>query len=406
LAQFNYTAISRDGAKVTGVVEAYDELDAASRIKESCDIIERLVPVKSGSNLLSMDFGANKLNARAFTVMCSQFAIILDSGIPISRAVHLIAEKTVDKNLHRVMTQVATDVEGGRSLSASMADNGAKLFPENFIETIRAGEATGDLARSFKTMQEQFEKQYETKRKVKSAVSYPAFIFVLAIGVMIYLMVGIVPKFIDIFVDMGTDVPGMMKLLMGISSFFQHYTIVLIAAILGVIMMFKLYGATESGRLNLAKTALKMPVLGKIQELSSASQFAHTMANMMSAGITMDRSVSITARVIDNYWLRTQTDTLSRQLEEGKALGSSMRELTDYPDILVEMTAVGESSGEMEKTLKTIGKYYDNELDEAIRSAMAKLEPAILILTGGMVAFIVIAVYSSMFDIYGAISAQ
>ncbi|MBQ9460167.1 MAG: type II secretion system F family protein [Oscillospiraceae bacterium] len=403
MAQFNYTALSRDGAKVSGVIEGYDELDAASRIKESCDIILKLAPVQAKKfDLLHMDLGANRLDGRAFTVMCSQFAIILESGIPIARAVQLVAEKTVDKNLKRVMKQVAIDVEGGRSLSASFADNGAKLLPITFIETLRAGEATGNLAHSFKTMQEQFEKDTETKTKVKSALSYPLFVLVMALAVVIFLMAKIVPKFTDIFEGLGTELPAITKLLISISGFFQHYTLVLLAAVALVILGFKAYGSSESGKLKLSKAALKVPVLGRIRELSSASQFAHSMAAMMGAGLTMDRAVAITAKVVGNYYLAQQTDALAKQLETGRSLGTSMRDITDYPDILVDMTAVGENSGEMEKTLTTIGRYYDSELDEAIRSALSKLEPAILVFVAGIAGFIVIAVYLAMFSMYGA----
>jgi type IV pilus assembly protein PilC len=127
------------------------------------------------------------------------------------------------------------------------------------------------------------------------------------------------------------------------------------------------------------------------------------MAAMMGAGLTMDRSISITAKVISNYYLSKQTELVSKQLEAGRSLGSSMRDLTDYPDILVEMTAVGESSGEMEKTLSTIGNFYDSELDEATQSALAKLEPTILIFIAGIAGFIVIAIYLAMFGMYSAI---
>jgi type IV pilus assembly protein PilC len=404
LAQFNYTALSRDGAKVSGMIEGFDELDAARRIKENCDVILKISPVKvREGGLLSLDLSANKLNARAFSVMCSQFAIILDSGIPIARAVHLVAEKTTDKNLSRVVKAVASDVEGGRSLSAAFADHGEKLLPITFIETIRAGEATGNLSRSFKTLQEQYEKQNETRKKVKSALSYPIFILIVAFGVVVFLMVKVVPSFTAIFADLGAELPGITKLLIAISDFFRKDTLFLIAGFLFIFFCFKLYGSNEKGKLNLSKASLKVPVLGKIRELSSASEFAHTMAAMMGAGLTMDRSISITAKVISNYYLSKQTELVSKQLEAGRSLGSSMRDLTDYPDILVEMTAVGESSGEMEKTLSTIGNFYDSELDEATQSALAKLEPTILIFIAGIAGFIVIAIYLAMFGMYSAI---
>ncbi|MBO4914819.1 MAG: type II secretion system F family protein [Oscillospiraceae bacterium] len=406
MAQFNYTALSRDGAKVSGVIEGYDELDAASRIKENCDVILKLAPVqKQKIDLLHLDLSANRLNERAFTVMCSQFAIILESGIPIARAVQLVADKTDDKNLRRVMKKVAVDVEGGRSLSSAFEDHGAKMLPITFIETLRAGEATGNLAHSFQTMQVHFEKQNETKKKVKSALSYPIFILITALIVVGFLMGSVVPKFTVMFDDLGAELPGMTKALIAVSNFFKNYSLLVLAGIAVIILGFKLYGSRESGKLKLAKAALKVPILGKIRELSAASQFANSMASMMSAGLTMDRAVSITAKVIDNYYLAKQTNELAKMLETGQSLGASMRESTDYPDILVDMTGVGENSGEMEKTLTTIGRYYDSELDEAIRSALSKLEPSILVGIAGIAGFIVIAIYMAIFSMYGAMGS-
>jgi len=130
------------------------------------------------------------------------------------------------------------------------------------------------------------------------------------------------------------------------------------------------------------------------------------MAAMMTAGLTMDRAVSITAKTIDNYYLREQTDALSKQLESGRTLGASMRDMTDYPDILVDMTGVGENSGEMEKTMSTVARYYDSELEEAIRAALAKLEPTLLIFIAVFAGFIVIAIYMAIFSMYGAMGAQ
>jgi len=407
LNHYKYTALSRDGAKVSGLIEGYDELDAAARIKENCDVILKLSPVQEKKlDFLHGDLFANRLDGRAFTVMCSQFAIILDSGIPIARAVKLVAEKTDDKPLRRVMEKVAVDVEGGRSLSASFADHGEKLLPITFIETLRAGEATGNLARSFQTMQAHFEKQTATRTKVKSALSYPMFVLVTASVVVAFLMGSVVPKFTSIFAEMGADLPTITKVLIAISDFFQHYSLILLAVIAAIVLAFKVYGSRETGRVKLAKAALKVPVLGKIRELTAASQFANSMAAMMTAGLTMDRAVSITAKTIDNYYLREQTDALSKQLESGRTLGASMRDMTDYPDILVDMTGVGENSGEMEKTMSTVARYYDSELEEAIRAALAKLEPTLLIFIAVFAGFIVIAIYMAIFSMYGAMGAQ
>ena len=175
---------------------------------------------------------------------------------------------------------------------------------------------------------------------------------------------------------------------------------IMLAVIAAFGIVYKVYGNTEDGRMNLAKWALKVPVLGNIQVLNGASEFANTLTTMLASGLPMTRAISITAKTMSNYFMSTETGKLSVKLEEGHALGQSMREADYMPDILVDMVAVGEETGEMEQTLHTIARYYDAELDMAIAKALEKLEPALLIALAGIAGFIVIAIYMAMFSMY------
>ncbi len=400
MAQFKYTALSRDGVKVSGLVEGFNELDAASRVKESCSVILKLTQVKEKKpGLLNLEIGG-KPDGKAVGMMCSQFAIILEAGIPIARAVKLVSEKTADKGIRHLLDQVAADVESGRSLSASFEDHGMKILPVTFIETLRAGEATGNLARSFVMMQEHFDKENKLRAKVKSAMSYPLFVLTTAVIVVAILMAKVVPQFTAMFAEMGGELPILTRILIAVSDFFKNNILFLLAAAVLLFLVVKAYGATENGKRNLARIKLKLPVLGNIEELGAASQFANTMAAMLGAGLPMTKAVAITAKVIGNYHLSVQTGLLCEKLEGGHALGPSMKEGTDYPDILVDMTGVGESSGEPEKTLSTVAAYYDQELEEATKSALAKIEPALLVGVALVAGFIVLAVFSAMFSMY------
>ncbi len=403
MVTYQYTAISRNGEKVNGVVEAYNELDAVDRIKQNCDVVLKMKEVKDDEmGLLNREIGGNKLNAKAFTVMCSQFAIIIRSGVPIARAVRLIAEKTTDKKLKKILTHVAADVESGRSLAASFEERGGDLFPPTFVETIRAGEDSGTVDRSFESMQTHYEKQTKIRQKIRSALAYPAFVLVIAVIVVIVLMVVVVPVFEDLFASYGAELPGVTKALIAISNFFRKYTLWIAAALILIFIGCKIYGNTEEGRLKLAKLALKLPLLGNIQELTAASQFANSLTMMLKAGLPLTRCVSITSKVISNYHISQEVGKLAGKLEEGQSLGKSLRAAGVMPDILTDMVAVGEESGEMESTVGTIAKYYDDELETAIQSVIAKLEPAVLIVLAVVAGFIVVAMYIAMFQLYAA----
>lgn len=403
---YKYSAVSRDGKRVSGVIDGFNEMDAVGKIKQTHNVILQIDEVKNKgdgeSGFLSMQIGGNKLNPKAFTLMCSQFAVILKAGIPIRRTVELIAAKMSDKPLKRVLNQVAEDVEAGRSLATSFAERGGKLFPVTFIETVRAGEESGSLDIAFDSIGKHYTKQTKIKSKVKGAMVYPIFTLVIAIIVVIVLMVKVVPTFTAIFDSYEAELPIMTQILIAMSEFFGKYWLIILGVIAGIVLFFKLYGNTEKGRLNLAKFQLKLPVLGNIAILNGASQFANTMTMMLAAGLPMTRSVNITSRVMDNYYFSTEIGKVTSKLEEGYTVGKCLRDSGCMPDILVDMTSVGEESGELEQTLGMTAEYYDNELETATAAAIAKLEPAVLVFLAVFAGFIVIAIYMAMFGMYAA----
>ena len=404
MVTYKYQALSANGQKVSGVIEAFNEMDAVDRIKQNHSVILKMTPMKGEGEggLLAMEIGGNKLNNKAFTVMCSQFAIILNAGIPIARTVHLIAAKTSDKPLHRMLVHVAEDVEAGRSISQSFAERGEKLLPPTFVETIAAGEQSGNLDKAFETVHEHFDKQAKMAAKVRGALAYPLFVLAIAVIVVIVLMAKVVPTFTAIFDSYDAELPMVTQILIAVSNFFAKYWMVMLAIIAGFTIFYKVYGNTEKGRMQFAEWQLKLPVLGEIAELNAASEFANTMTTMLASGLPLVRAIGITARTMSNYFMSTEVGKLSVKLEEGRALGASMREADFMPDILVDMVSVGQETGEMEQTLHTIAGYYDAELDQAIASALAKLEPALLVGLAGIAGFIVIAIYMAMSGMYAA----
>ena len=404
LVTYKYSAISDSGEKVNGVIEGFNQLDAVDRIKQNCKIVLSLSEVKENEEklgFLNTEIGGNKLHMKAFIVMCNQFAIILHSGVPIARTVRLIVDKTTDKALRSMLKNVASDVESGRSLSASFTERGEKILPVTFIETIRAGEESGSVDRAFSSMAQSFEKSTKIAAKVRSALAYPIFVLTIAVIVVILLMVKVVPTFMAIFEDLGAELPFITQLLIDISHFFQRSWLYLLGIVVALILFFKIYGNTESGRLNLAKLALRVPILGNIQQLNAASQFSNTMTSMLAVGLPLTRAVSITAKVITNYYISQEVGKLSGKLEEGRALGVSLRESACMPDILTDMVSVGEETGEMESTLRTIAAYYDNEVMMATDAAVRKIEPTLLVGMAVIAGFIVIAIYMAMFSMYG-----
>ena len=401
MPNFKYRALSIDGARASGVVEAYDEFEAVDKIKQNYSIVEYIRVLDEKKLGLDMSIGNAKIKEKALALMCSQFAIVLKAGMPIVRCVELIAEQTSDKELSKLLGQVAEDVATGYGLAQSFENKGAKKLPTTLIETIRSGEESGTLEISFAKLHVYFDKSSKTKSKVKSAMMYPAFLGVLAVVVIVIILTVAMPVFVGMLEGSGQAIPLPTKILMDLSSFFGENWPIVIGALIAVVVIFKVWSKSEKGRLRCAKILLKIPVIGKVSLMKGASQFANTMSTMLASGLTIVRAVGLCGKVLDNYHLATELGKAVSGLEEGRSLGHCLTEADCFPALLVEMTSVGEETGTLETTLDTIGEYYDSETEIASAKALGALQPAITVVMGVVIGFIVIALYLPMFNMYG-----
>ena len=268
------------------------------------------------------------------------------------------------------------------------------------METVRAGEESGNLAGAFAGLHEHYEKQDKLYGRVRGAMTYPLLVLALAVVTLVVLMVRIVPTFTTLFETYGATLPLVTQALVAVSEFLRTYTWIILVVGASLFALVKLYEITESGRVRLAKLCLHLPLWGKIQLLNGASQFAGTMTTLLNAGLPVNRAVSVTAQAMDNYYLRMETGKLSEKLEEGQTLGESMRQQRALPSMLADTTAAGEAAGRIEAALRDVGQYYDGQLETAVRTARARLEPALLLLISLAAGFIVVAIYMAMFTLY------
>lgn len=400
MAVFKYKAISRDGAKVHGVVEAYDEFEAVGQIKETCSVVTSVSEVR-GLPLGDIELlGPKQIGDKPLSLLCSQFAIILKAGMPVVRAVSLIEEQTSDKQLKALLGKVEQDVSAGFGLAQSFENKGTKELPTTFIETVRAGESSGTLETSFKKLHTYYENSAKVKSKVKSALAYPIFLLILAVIVIAIIMIFTMPTFTAMFADLNMELPGLTKAIIAISDFFVSYWWLVIILVLIIVLGVKLYADTENGGMLFARLALKLPAIGPMNRMKGASQFSNTLSTLLTAGIPLVHAVTITARVLDNRHLGSRLSLLSPMLEEGRGLGELMRRESFFPEMLCEMTAMGESTGSLEETLTTIGEYYDAETQVASDRALSMLQPAITVFMGIIIGLIVIGLYLPMFSMY------
>lgn len=399
MANFKYKAISMGGENVSGVVEATDQMAAVAKIKQTCSIITEIEEVQ-GKEVKFIARG-KKIDAKELCLMCDRLATILGVGLPITKAVDMLAGQMENRSTKAMLEEVSKDVSMGRSLASSFAAREG-MFPVTFIESVRSGEESGNLVETFRRMSQFYEKTNKTKQKVISSLTYPALTLVVAAVVMVVIMVFAVPTFSSTFASLGQELPAITQFVVNMSNFVIKYGIFMVFVIAAIILACKMWQRTEQGAEFFSSLVLGIPLVGKIIQLSAASQFAHTMSMMLASGMPILGSLETAGRGIDNYVLRRDILASISGVEEGRTLSSCLENSKYFPKMLVEMIAMGETTGTLETTLGAVAGFYDNEVELTTSRAVSVLEPAIICVLAVFVVIILLAVYLPMFGMYGS----
>ena len=391
-----------------GIVEATDKNDAIRKAKESCRVVVK-VESATGAKLndaLNLDINVlltgGKIKAKKLALLSSQLAIELRAGLPLIRSLRLVAENEEDKYLKGILSDVADDVESGMALSRAFR-NRAPNLPATFIETIKAGEASGHLDDSFDRLKTYYENSDAVSSKVTSALIYPAMLIVVAVVVVAIIMIFAVPVFKDSFSSMGNQLPLPTRMLIGMSDFMVNNILLLIAIVAVIVISLILFGKSDKGRHTYAKLAMTFPGISLVNQMNAASQFASTISTMLSSGLTLVQSARITADTAQNLLIQESLENAVSALVAGNTMSSALRHCPYLPSLLVEMTAVGEQTGKLEETLDVVSTYYTKEVDTAVKRALGILEPMITIFLALIVVFILLSVYLPIFSMYGSV---
>ena len=401
MTTYKYKGVSPDGARVSGVIKAYDEFEAVSQLRETCSVVTKIEAVpeqKEGG----VSFGSHRIKDKELAILCSQFAIILTSGLPIDRCVEMVAAQARSREIQRVLEHVAEDVSGGYSLAQSFTNAGT-AFPVTFVETIRAGEQSGTLELCFDRLHKYYDKSAKTHAKLVSTLTYPVLVLIVAAIVFMVIMLFAVPMFTSAFAELGSDLPPITRGLIAVSNFFLHYWWIFVLMILAFCIVRLLLRRSDQGRMFLAAGKLKRSPLKRLHQISASAQFASTMATMLSAGLPVQTVLGIVSQISDNYVFSLGVRKVKEGVERGRGIADSMEGVECFPKMLTEMVAVGERSGSLEETLDVIGDYFDHEAATMTERLLAVLEPVIIIVLAVITVMLLLAVYLPMFSMYGSI---
>ncbi len=396
MAKYQYKAKNIAGKVIEGIYEAPTKQNVVDMIRQKSFYLMDIQEIPEKKDIKEMDIFA-KVTTKDLTIFCKQFASILKAGVPLIQALQMLSEQTENPVLKRIIRKVSEDIQKGSTLSGAMGVH-SDHFPPILIHMLHAGEVSGTLENSLEVMSVHFEKAFKLQRKVKSAMVYPMVVLFVAVAVVIFLMIFVVPKFTDMFANASKELPGVTRLLIAISDGLHKNYIAIIMTVLLLFGIIKIYLSGSVGRLAFDKFKFRMPLLGNIQTKSVAANFARTMSTLMGTGVGITEAIKITGKILDNTHAIQEMEIIERKVREGKGLYHPVRESGLFPPMMVNMIMLGEESGTLEDMLAKTAAFYEEDVDEATQRLTTMLEPLIIIVLAVIVAFIVISIALPMFD--------
>ncbi|MBO5087902.1 MAG: type II secretion system F family protein [Lachnospiraceae bacterium] len=396
MAQFNYKAMDKHGKNKKGTVDAADREKAQEKLKaEGLTVTE----LSDAGDARPVNVGKKKVKSRDLSILCKQMVSILNAGVTVITALEMLSEQMDNKTLRSAIIEAKIYVEKGGNLSDAMRLN-PNVFPPIMINMVAAGEASGSLETSFERLSLHFEKDDALKGKIKGALTYPIMVMIVAVLVVIVVMVAVIPNFVDMFADMGTQLPLPTRIMMAGSDFILKKWWLLLIIIAAISIGCKIFFATPTGQMFSAKVAINAPIFSDLVIKSNSSRFARTLSTLMAAGIPMLDAIEQVARMMDNKIFRDGLMNTKAQVAKGMPLSKPLKDMEVFPTMLVQMVKIGEETGNIEDMMEKVADLYDREVDLATESLTQAMEPITMVIMACIVGMIVAAVYGPILSMY------
>jgi len=343
-----------------------------------------------------LPFLKERVKEKDVVVFARIFATMINAGLPLIQCLELLAQQEQNKTFKKIITSIKEDIEGGSTLSDALKKY-PNVYDDLFVNLVAAGESGGILDVILNRLSSYMEKAMKLKSKVKGAMTYPASVLVISIGVVSLLLLKVIPVFQKMFEGMGGELPGPTLFLVNLSDFAQRYFMVAIVVVVVAFIAFKRFYKTERGTLIIDDLILRSPVFGPLLKKVAVSKFTRTMATMMSSGVPILDGLTIVSRTSGNKIIENALMKVRKSISEGKTIAEPLLETGIFPPMVVQMIAVGEATGALDTMLAKIADFYDDEVDTAVDAMTALLEPFMMVFLGGVVGGMIIAMYLPIF---------
>lgn len=366
---------------------------------------EQVLPlsIKEKGKELSLPKLPQRVKSKEIAIFTKQFSVMLDAGLPLVQCLEIIATQQENKTFANILYQVRNDVESGSTLADAMRRH-PRAFDALFVNMIAAGEAGGILDVILTRLSSFIEKIIKLKSALRSAAIYPAVILTVALVVVTVILLKVIPVFATLFEGLGATLPLPTRIVLALSHVLGQFFLFAVVGLILMVVGLRYYYKTEQGRLLIDGLLLKMPVFGMVLKKISVARFSRTLSTLLSSGIPILEALDITARTAGNKVIENALLRARRAIEEGKTLIEPLKAAKVFPPMVLQMTSVGEQTGELDTMLTKVADYYDEEADVAIKNFLTLLEPLLIVFLGVVVGGIVISMYLPLFSLISKLS--
>jgi type IV pilus assembly protein PilC len=402
VSTFVFKAMDVAGLPAKGEVEADSKQHVAEQLRAR-GLIVLDISAKHASRELNIDIFGGKIKSEDLTIMTRQLATMVSSGMSILRALYVLEDQTENKKLAEIIAEVRKDVEAGLPLSDSF-NRHPKVFSRLFVAMTKAGETGGVLDSSLLRVADQLEKEDALRRQIKSAMVYPMVVMTVAFGVLFGLVTFLVPVFSGIFKQFGGDLPAVTQFTVTLSNIFKAYFWAFPFVFFGGLVGFKRWKQTEKGRAAWDKFRLKLPwKIGEIVQKVALARWSRTFSALVTAGVPLLQALDITGKTAGNHVIEKVMDDVVASVKAGGSIAGPLKEADIFPAMVGHMVGVGEETGALDQMLTKVAEFYEDQVEAAVKALTSILEPVMIIFVGGIVGFIVIAMYMPLFKVYDQI---
>jgi len=405
MATFAYVGRTRSGAVKKGELSAKTRDEAVDQLRKQSVVVTSLEEKKGGGFDLSKISLGSGLTDKDLVVFTRQFGTMINAGLPLVQCLEILSTQSENKVLRETIGEVKTQVEAGSTFSDSLRRH-PKVFDDLYVNLVHAGEVGGLLDTILTRLAKYIEKAMKLKGQIKSAMIYPAAIMGVAVIVITVLMLFVIPIFAKMFLELSggrVALPGPTQLVIDISNFFIEYWYILLGVIVGAVVGIKKYYGTVQGRMVIDKLLLKLPVVGDLIRKASVAKFTRTLGTLLASGVPLLDGMTICAKTSGNKVVEETLINARVSISGGKTIADPLAASGVFPKVVTHMIAVGESTGALDAMLGKIADFYEDEVDQAVASLTALLEPMMMVFLGVVIGFIVVAMYLPIFKMASAI---